>query len=196
MVFRSPCTAALAALATRSWRLSGRQEEKEAATTASRIRPTVRIRLVGEENLFQARVNHWSTSRVRSGATRDCASDVWPVPGGSPSTDLPEGVTWKTLRHFLQTRRVRTLSLGARPSAPQAGHLIAIIWNCPPRITQASSQNWSIRDSPLWGECRTQSGRVLCPVPEPSLAAGTVTLCSGLGKCRQRPIPNCISPCI
>src|SRR5271157_4710343 len=144
MVFRSPCTAALAALATRSWRLSGRQEEKEAATTASRIRPAVRIRLVGEENLFQARANHWSTSRVRSGATRDCASDVWPVPGGSPSTDLPEGVTWKTLRHFLQTRRVRTLSLGTRPSAPQAGHLIAIIWNCPPRITQASSQNWSM----------------------------------------------------
>src|SRR5271157_2641447 len=93
------------------------------------MRPTVRIKLVGEKSLFEARSNHWSTFWVRSGwaVPGENAVALWPVAGGSPSTVLPEGVTWKTLRHFLQTRRVWIFSLGARPAAPQAGHSISNI---------------------------------------------------------------------
>src|SRR5271166_2395309 len=146
MVCRSPSTVALAAVATRSWRLSGRRGVKRAAATASRMRPTVRIKLVGEKNPFEARSNHWSTFWPGSGAAfaRETAVDVWPGAGGSPRTVLPEGVIWKTLRHFLQTRRVWIFSLEARPSAPQAGHLIASTGIALLGITQGSSQNRAI----------------------------------------------------
>src|SRR5277367_5762985 len=46
---------------------------------------------------------------------------------GSPSTLTPPALTWKTLRHFLHTRRVLTFSRGIRPPAPQLGHFMSII---------------------------------------------------------------------
>src|SRR4051812_39961475 len=61
----------------------------------------------------------------------------WPPPfsfvgmGGSPSSVLPVWLTWKTLRHFLQTSRVLTLSFGALPARPHFGHSRSIMEGLP-----------------------------------------------------------------